>query len=1545
TGATIATDEATGTITDDDAAPTALTLTVDADTGTEGVQDSLAEDGGVKTVRVTATLGGTSTFTTATTVTVAVGTSDDSATEATDYETVTDQIITIPAGQSSAHVDFTLTPKQDILAEGDESIALEGTATGLDVTDTEITLTDDDGAPTVALSLSPATIDESGKTNISTVTATLSGAISEALTLTVAAGAGVTLSANKVLAIAAGQTASTGTVMLTAIDNDIDAADLKVTISATVTGASGIAAPAAQTLTVTDDDTATLSIADATAAEGSTATFKVTLSTPSAQAVTVTATTSEGTATDPEDYTHKTETLTFAAGETSKDFTVAIANDTEAELDETFSVTLSAASGATITDATAIGTITGATATGTITGTIIDDDEEEEEIITPPTPPTTPAVSIRGGPAVTEGEHAVFTLTVSPPPTTALSVNLSVGQRGRFVAQSRLGRLIVLVPTSGRLNYRVPTQNDGEDEPNGAVRVSLQSGAGYDVADAPADTATVTVRDNDVNRPPPQEPAQLSVGPATAVEGNPVVFTLNISRPLKKPIELLYSTEDRTAQAGQDYTGAEAVLFTIPPMTTSAQLRIMTTDDALIEDTELFTLALSLAGNDAIPPARITGIIKDNDDVGISVQDAEVQEGAVLRFPVALSAVSETNDVSVSWSLAAGTATADVDYVNDSGVLTIPAGKQGGTITVTTVQDRLDEPDETLTLTLSAPRHAVLSVSSATGTIADDDKTPTLRVADAVAEEGDVLEFQVSMDGASAQSVSVNWSLVAGTATAGVDYVNDSGVLTIPAETQGGTITVVTVQDSLAEMNETLTLELTAPRHAVLSMSVATGTIEDEDALPPLSVNDAETMEGGTLEFEVSMAGTAGRDVSVNWSISPGSASPGRDYEADSGALSIPAGADRGMIMISTIQDDLDEPDETLFLTLSSNMETPRGPAARSYLRMERDRATGMIIDDDETPQLSGEDAAPVSEGGLLVFRLYLSTASMLPASVDWRTGGGTASADVDYQSAYGTLQIPAGETVAEIVVQTLDDAVPEDEETVMLSLVGNEYVQLEVSELTGRILDDDQQTAARLQEVNKAALPQVTAALAHTRITQLDECLQGAGGSADFGAALGALVQRLPQSSAVLQDDDRSVWERFGGSRFRHTLRAAAEDEEGAGDAGGESGIEDVTLCGGLDWRRLADDRRGVGWEGSLYGGYLSGHLRFANDLVAGVSVSQSFVDIGYEAGTAQTQGDWELSLTGVQPYLARSWSEGGRLWVMAGWGAGELTLQEAGLPASATSTDNHQDTDVKQWQSALGGALPLKWGAGAAGRWQRGIDLKGSAWWSRMEIEANESLLYGVSADIHGLRALLDTHVSRRFDSGAGLTLNSGAGLRYDGNAGGAGLEWVGGFSYTGAGSRLQTQLNARSLLLRGATKEWGLSAHAKLAPRADGSGFSFAMAPAWGEVQSAFDSLWDGDLTGYDRQQGTGFAPLSGGGRSGATFEAELGYGFRLPWQRGLITPTSAYRVAPLGREMELGLRWTWRPGLELELDWQYREQGAESDPITGLFLKFIIGPRNH
>jgi uncharacterized repeat protein (TIGR01451 family) len=102
-----------------------------------------------------------------------------------------------------------------------------------------------------------------------------------------------------------------------------------------------------------------LSITDVTVAESAgTSTFTVSLNNTSTGAITVNYSTADSTAVAPGDYNSNSGTLTFAPGVLTQTITVAINDDTLNEATETFFVNLSGASGATIADNQGVGTIT-----------------------------------------------------------------------------------------------------------------------------------------------------------------------------------------------------------------------------------------------------------------------------------------------------------------------------------------------------------------------------------------------------------------------------------------------------------------------------------------------------------------------------------------------------------------------------------------------------------------------------------------------------------------------------------------------------------------------------------------------------------------------------------------------------------------------------------------------------------------------------------------------------------------------------------------------------------------------------------------------------------------------------------------------------------------------------------------------------------------------------------------------------------------------------------------------------------------------------------
>ena len=243
----------------------------------------------------------------------------------------------LATGQVRGTATFTLTPVNDDIDEPAETVTVEGSTTptvGLAVTETTVTITDNDAAPTVTLVLSANPISEN--LGVSTVTATLSHPSSEDTTVEVSA-APVSPEVDPyftqfgtLLTITAGETESSGSVTLEAADNDADEADKQVTVRGRVVeNTHGVQSPnvGPVTVTITDDDPepmVTLTLMPTSISEdgSESSTLTVTLSHPSSEATTVTVSAAPADA-----VTLSPNPLTIRAGETEGTVTLTAENN------------------------------------------------------------------------------------------------------------------------------------------------------------------------------------------------------------------------------------------------------------------------------------------------------------------------------------------------------------------------------------------------------------------------------------------------------------------------------------------------------------------------------------------------------------------------------------------------------------------------------------------------------------------------------------------------------------------------------------------------------------------------------------------------------------------------------------------------------------------------------------------------------------------------------------------------------------------------------------------------------------------------------------------------------------------------------------------------------------------------------------------------------------------------------------------------------------------------------------------------------------------
>ena len=420
-------------------------------------------------------------------------------------------------------------------------------------------------------------------------------------------------------------------------------------------------------------------------------------------------------------------------------------------------------------------------------------------------------------------------------------------------------------------------------------------------------TADATIENDDA------EPV-LSVNSPTADEGRQVTFTATLNNPTA--VDVTFNAETRDATASEIPTGhgkaeapADYTALTTAPHTINADeatapsldLHVQTIDDTIGEPDEVFLLAITniteavTNGKDTNGQwiALATATIEDNEPkITIDTQSVAADEGNPIKFDITINQNPAT-PVDVGYTITDGTATQGDDYAIQlphtayTGTITFTTGGAlTHTITLATIADNLYEAgDETFELKLTLQgNNATITTATATGTIKDGDPQPALSVADAQAQEGQTLEFAVTLSGDTTQTVTGNFETADYTATAPADYTTPTGAdaqFTIAPPHKTTTIYVDTpADDNKIEGDETFTLNVTSASHADLAHAnsdpQATGTIKDA-SVPRFSVADtsgdagdgfdAQADEGQTLTFTVNVSPAPANEISVKYTL------------------------------------------------------------------------------------------------------------------------------------------------------------------------------------------------------------------------------------------------------------------------------------------------------------------------------------------------------------------------------------------------------------------------------------------------------------------------------------------------------------------------------------------------------------------------------------------------------------------------------------------------------------------------------------------------------
>ena len=687
----------------------------------------------------------------------------------------------------------------------------------------------------------------------------------------------------------------------------------------------------------------------------------------------------------------------------------------------------------------------------------------------PPAPPAPlPALAVNDV-TVVEGNtgttNAVFTVTLSQPGTQTITVNYATGSNTAYGGSdftSAAGTL-TFAPGETSKTVSIAVTGDTTYEPDETFFLNLSGMTNAGIADGQG-VGTIT---NDDPVPP-----ALAINDVSVTEGNsgttPATFTVSLSFASASTVTVTYYTSAGTATSGTDYTYTSGSL-TFAPGETSKTITVPVIGDTAGEPNETFWVFLSSATNATFADSSGLGtIVNDDAYPSLVVNDVTLAEGnsgtTYANFTVTLSQ-SSTSTVTVSYATANGTATSGSDYGSTTGTLTFTAGQTSKTVSVPIYGDTTVESNETFYLNLSGATNATIADNQGLGTITNDDSAsnPTISISSATVTEGNTgytpATFTITLSQSSTQTVTVNYSTTASSATGNVDYVATNGTLTFSPGQTSKTVTVSVIGDTAVESTEYFYLDLSSPVNATFSNWYGLGTILNDDvAGPSLVVNDVTVTEGNSgttyANFTVSLSGTAGSAVTVNYATADGTATAGSDYGTTSGTLTIPAGQTSGTVSVPVYGDAVVEGNESFYLNLSG----------ATNANLTDNQGVGTINNDDSYPNLT-ITAPTVTEGNSgttpAVFTLTLSQASGQSVSLTYSTTAGTAASGVDYTGVSGSVVFAPGETTKTVTVNVLGDVIDEANETFTLTLANVTNVNAILGSGQATITDDDTATIA----------------------------------------------------------------------------------------------------------------------------------------------------------------------------------------------------------------------------------------------------------------------------------------------------------------------------------------------------------------------------------------------------------------------------------------------------------------------------------------------------
>ena len=555
-------------------------------------------------------------------------------------------------------------------------------------------------------------------------------------------------------------------------------------------------------------------------------------------------------------------------------------------------------------------------------------------------------------------------------------------------------------------------------------------------------------------------------------------------------------TKGGTASVG-DYRGVPSSL-TFGASDTTKSFTVKAVGDARDEEEETLVIGLGTLPTGIGTGARsqTTVTIQDIDtliDLKLSAPKVSEDDGSATLSITATTRENRPPTITANLVVLVrpGTAIVNQDFTGDQ-VQTMnflisefaqniagTAWTQTKTISVTLNDDTVSEPDETLHFDIayshlyaterrllrheSAPNTQITSDVRTTVTIEDDDD-PEWEVTsdpDQIPEMGGASTLTVSTGGVSfLEDRTFTLDLTGSDATDGTDFELKQGTttltapytLTLPMGDTSASVTIASIDDTTSEESETVKVTVRLGDD-VLDEPATTVIRDDEGIRVSFGAASYEVADGGTVTVTAKLTnGTPTETITIPLTLSRSEGLRVNEATASVSSLTFGTGITQTTFTVTTVDDDVDEPNEVLTIGIGDPLPTGYVPGNPLLTR--------IIIQDDDHPYVgvSLEPLEPsVTEGDsiTILVSVDIDKGPERDVTVPLRVTGSAAAAD--YSGMPATVTIGADETSTTFTVTATDDSVQESGETITIEV----WVPLPVrvfrgSAATLTINDDD---------------------------------------------------------------------------------------------------------------------------------------------------------------------------------------------------------------------------------------------------------------------------------------------------------------------------------------------------------------------------------------------------------------------------------------------------------------------------------------------------------